>query len=173
MSGGAERLTLAVVGGPDTDDDELAELTELTGQLRRRLLELGVESVEPLRSTEVPPGAKPGELIILGSLSLRLTPRVLPSVVSFVTGWLKDRPMRAGAGAIAAVAQGRCEHSGGYSAPATSSASSSWWGAPSGGPDLRRPDESGPPAGTCSNRSALLLGNALLSFGKQSQGRSQ
>jgi hypothetical protein len=57
MSGGAERLTLAVAGGPDTDD---AELAELTGQLRRRLLELEVESVEPLRSTKVPPGAKPG-----------------------------------------------------------------------------------------------------------------
>src|SRR3989442_3555260 len=91
MSEGIERLTLAVEGGPETDH---AELAELTGQLRRRLLELDVESVETARGTEVPAGAKPGELIVLGTLAVQLAPHVLPSVVSFLTSWLKDRPVR-------------------------------------------------------------------------------
>jgi hypothetical protein len=89
--GDIERLTLAIDGGPDTDD---AELNQLTRQLRRRLLELDIESVETVRSTEVPPGAKPGEVIALGMLAVHLAPHVLPSVVSFLTGWSKNRPGR-------------------------------------------------------------------------------
>jgi hypothetical protein len=79
---------VAIAGGPDSDDTELAQLT---GLLRRRLLELEVESVETLRSPEVTTGAKPGELKML---AVHLTPQALPSVVSLLTAWLKDRRLR-------------------------------------------------------------------------------
>ena len=91
MSEGIERLKVAIEGDPDADK---AEIDHLTGQLRRHLLELEVQSVETVRSTDVPAGAKPGELIVLGVLAVQLAPRVLPAVVSFLSGWLKDRPVR-------------------------------------------------------------------------------
>lgn len=91
MRQGVERLTLTIERGADTDD---AELGQLTHQLRRRLLELEVEAVEIPRGMEVPTGAKPGEMIPLGMLAVELAPHLLPTLVSFLIGWLRDRPVR-------------------------------------------------------------------------------
>ena len=88
---GVQRLTLTLESGPDTDDQELAQLT---GQLRRHLLELDVKSVETVRSMEVPAGAKPGEVIALGMLAVQLVPQLLPAVITVLTEWWKDRPVR-------------------------------------------------------------------------------
>jgi hypothetical protein len=59
-------LTVVLDGGSDTDAPELAELT---GQLRRRLLELDVERVELVRSAEVPVRAKPLDAVSIGRWS--------------------------------------------------------------------------------------------------------
>lgn len=78
-------------GGSDTDALELAELT---GQLRRQLLELDVETVEPVRSAEVPEGAKPLDAMSIGALVVAAGPGVLKAVVGLVGEWLAHRPVR-------------------------------------------------------------------------------
>lgn len=92
MTERGRRLTLAIDGGPATDPEEVAEVT---GQLRRRLLELDVDSVEPVRRDDVPPGAKPGEAVTIGALVVTAAPIVLRSVVRLVDSWLRNRPVRA------------------------------------------------------------------------------
>jgi hypothetical protein len=70
------------------------ELDELTVDLRRRLLELDVGSVEPAGSAEVPAGAKAVEVAAAGALLITLTPLVVRSVVQLLQTWLQHRPVR-------------------------------------------------------------------------------
>jgi hypothetical protein len=85
------QLTLALHEGPGTDPEELAHLT---GQLRRRLLELEVDSVDLARSCEAPPGAKLGDAVTIGALVVTAAPMVLRAVVGLVETWLSNRPLR-------------------------------------------------------------------------------
>ena len=86
------QLWLAVEGGQETDARELADLT---AQLRRRLLELDVETVELVRREEdIPPGAKPVDAIALGALVVTAVPAALRAVVALIDSWLKNRPVR-------------------------------------------------------------------------------
>lgn len=85
------QLTLALHEGPGTDPEELAHLT---GQLRRRLLELEVDSVDLARSYEAPPGAKLGDALTIGALVVTAAPMVLRAVVGLVETWLSYRPLR-------------------------------------------------------------------------------
>jgi hypothetical protein len=87
----SQKLTLAIDGGPDTD---AREVSELTAQLRQRLLELDVDTVELVRSDEIPEGAKPGDAINLGALLVTLAPTILPAVVGLLKDWLAHRPVR-------------------------------------------------------------------------------
>jgi hypothetical protein len=91
VDGGGRRLTVVLDGGTDTDARELAELT---GQLRRQLLELDVETVELARSTEVPEGAKPLDAMSRGVLVVTAGPGLLKAVVGLVGEWLAHRPVR-------------------------------------------------------------------------------
>lgn len=86
-----KQLSLAVLGGPDSD---LAELDDLTGQLRRRLLELDVATVEPVRYDEVPAQARPADAVVIGALVVTLAPVALSGVVEMVQAWLQNRPVR-------------------------------------------------------------------------------
>lgn len=86
-------LGLTVTIEPADDSDEV-EVADLTAALRRRLLELDVERVEPVRLTEVPADAKPVDAVALGALLVSLAPPVLTAVVGMVETWLANRPVR-------------------------------------------------------------------------------
>ncbi|MGH6746801.1 effector-associated constant component EACC1 [Novosphingobium sp.] len=70
------------------------ELDDLTGQLRRRLLEFDVETVGPVSRREVPAEAKPADAVIIGALVVTLAPVALSGVVGVVQTWLQNRPVR-------------------------------------------------------------------------------
>jgi hypothetical protein len=91
VDGGGRRLTVVLDGGSDADALELAELT---GQLRRQLLELDVDTVELARSAEVPEGAKPLDAVSIGALVVTAGPGLLKTVVGLVGKWLARRPVR-------------------------------------------------------------------------------
>ena len=86
-----QQVVIALDGGSGTDEVEVAGLT---GQLRRQLLDLDVESVEGARGGDVPAGAKPVDPAAVGALVVTLAIEVLPSVVAAVERWLADRPVR-------------------------------------------------------------------------------
>jgi hypothetical protein len=89
--GHVQQVTVVIDGGPGTDDREVAELTS---QLRRRLLELEVESVELERGGAIPEGAKPLDPTSIGALVVTLTTAVLPAALALVDTWLQHRPVR-------------------------------------------------------------------------------
>jgi hypothetical protein len=88
---GRRQLTLAIDGGPDAD---AREVSELTAHLRQRLLELDVDKVELVRSTEIPADAKPGDAITLGSLLVTVAPAALTAVIGLLKDWLVNRPVQ-------------------------------------------------------------------------------
>ncbi|MEW2075689.1 hypothetical protein ACH4FA_01490 [Streptomyces sp. NPDC017966] len=89
--GRTERMRLVLAGGQDSDQEEL---DQLTAQLRERLLELDVDDVEPVRSGDVPDGAKPVDAIAVGALAVTLAPIALRSVLDLVRTWIENRPVR-------------------------------------------------------------------------------
>ncbi|MFF4062240.1 hypothetical protein ACFYZ8_30505 [Streptomyces sp. NPDC001668] len=88
----SKTVRLELIGLSDTDDDELLSLGS---QLRRCLLELDVADVQLARSTsDVPPGAKSGELIAAGAVAVTASPFVLRQVLKLAEIWLQNRPVR-------------------------------------------------------------------------------
>lgn len=82
------RLELHEEGSPPE------ELEELTARLRRRLLELDVDAVEPLPGGEAPPGTR-GVGTTLGSLIVRFgTPQLVLAVVAEIRSWLSGHGSR-------------------------------------------------------------------------------
>lgn len=78
------RVTLGVQHVPDGDTDELLELTEL---LRRELLELDVDSVEPIDEGSGPDQAK-GLAVMAGWLAVQLgSVDRLRAVLAAVFAW--------------------------------------------------------------------------------------
>jgi hypothetical protein len=79
-------LVIKLLAEPDTDDQELAELTS---RLRAELLDFDVESVEPATAGQAPAAAKGIDLLAIGALIVRFVfhPDVLRSVVSGVRSW--------------------------------------------------------------------------------------
>jgi hypothetical protein len=86
-------LLLSIGADKDADQQELAELT---GWLRRELLELDVESVEPLGKGEAPPGAKGFEVLGVGALVVKLahSTGMLSAVFGAVQQWLSGHKGR-------------------------------------------------------------------------------
>jgi hypothetical protein len=72
-------------------DDQYAE--ELALQLRRELLELDVDSVEPV-TTEAPEGARAGLGMVAGLLEATLNPANITAVIGLVIGWVKRSPAK-------------------------------------------------------------------------------
>jgi hypothetical protein len=77
-------LEIHVDSMPDDDGEDLARLTR---QLRQDILELNVHSVNPVRSSTIPPGAK-GDPLTLSSLAVTLAPAVLTALTNVLQSWL-------------------------------------------------------------------------------------
>ncbi|WP_234354919.1 hypothetical protein [Streptomyces sp. NRRL WC-3618] len=88
----SKTVRLELIGLSDTDDDELLSLGS---QLRRSLLELDVADVQLARSpSDIPAGAKSGELIAAGAVAVTAAPFVLRQVLNLAEIWLQNRPVR-------------------------------------------------------------------------------
>ena len=85
-----QELALFIADDPDADEQELAELA---GQLRRELLDLDVEAVDPAGTGRAPPGTKGFEVLAVGGLIVRIASSmgVLTSVVRTVQSWLSGQ----------------------------------------------------------------------------------
>jgi hypothetical protein len=68
------------------DDEEASELAELTGWLQGELLDLDVNSVDPVPEQDVPDGAK-GIAALAGWLVVNLGPEALKTVLAKVADW--------------------------------------------------------------------------------------
>ena len=84
-------VTLTIEGEADAD---ALELDALTNGLRRRLLDLDVESVVPVQDDRAPVGTRSGEAVVIGSLAVALGAVALRSVTSLVETWLRHHPVR-------------------------------------------------------------------------------
>lgn len=77
-------LILQVQGAPGDDDEDLAAWT---GRLREQLLDLDVESVDPVRDPVLRPGEK-GLGVLIGWLAVRLgRPEQLRPIVESAADW--------------------------------------------------------------------------------------
>lgn len=76
-------LVLQVAPAPDSDDGEVAELTQ---RLRAELLELDVDSVDPIADAAEAAGAKGLETLV-GWLAVRLGKEGLRAAISVVVNW--------------------------------------------------------------------------------------
>ncbi|MGH3827470.1 MAG: effector-associated constant component EACC1 [Pseudonocardiaceae bacterium] len=81
------RLGLRVQAGPEAD---AAELDELAGQLRDELLELNIERAERASAGQPPPGARAGEILVAGALTVLLAQSsgLLTELVALVRSWI-------------------------------------------------------------------------------------
>jgi hypothetical protein len=87
-------LTAVVDAGPGYDAEELADLAQ---GLRGELLELDVETVTAASAGAAPEGAKGPELLIFGSLAIKLAALASPtlrSVIGTIEEWLGRAPAR-------------------------------------------------------------------------------
>jgi hypothetical protein len=83
-------LTVEIDAGHDAD---AAEVLRLTSQLRRQLMELDLEAVDP-PVTGAPPGTKASDGAILGVLLVTLAPAVLRATVEVIQAWLATAQAR-------------------------------------------------------------------------------
>ena len=81
------QLMLNIDAGPETDDEELEQLTR---QLRGELLELDVEAVDLVSKGKAPKHAKAGDLIAWGQLLLTLAASggVFVTLINMLQYWL-------------------------------------------------------------------------------------
>ena len=77
--------------GEDVDPDMLDSQTR---QLCEELQDLNVESVGPLKTAEIPEGAKAVEAVTLGALALAVLPVVIPKLVEFLQSWVNRAEYR-------------------------------------------------------------------------------
>jgi hypothetical protein len=87
------QLMLNINAGPETDEEELAELTR---QLREELLELDVEAVGLVRAGEAPERAKAGDPVTWGALLVALVASggVLTTLINTLQSWLTRHERR-------------------------------------------------------------------------------
>ena len=93
MTSAAADMELTVDAGAGADADELEQAVH---SLRRELLELDVDAVEPGAAGDAPDGARALEALALGALIVRLvrTPESLGAVTRTIRIWLARRPDR-------------------------------------------------------------------------------
>ena len=80
----SEPLIVGLLPSSDSDAEELADLAEL---LRDDLLNLDVDSVQPLTADEVPEQAKGAVAVVAGWLAVNLGTEALRAVVSRVVAF--------------------------------------------------------------------------------------
>jgi hypothetical protein len=78
------QIMLHIDAGPEADREEQVELTR---RLRENILQLNVDTVEPVRSGATPAGAK-GDPVTLGALAVTLAPMALTEVIKALQAWL-------------------------------------------------------------------------------------
>ena len=85
-------LGIQVAVGPGADAGEVAVAAL---QLRRELLDLDVEAVEPQRPGEPPPGTRAADLAALGGLIVTIAQSaLLPDVLAALRSWLSRSQSR-------------------------------------------------------------------------------
>jgi hypothetical protein len=87
MAASPAELSVELQAGPDTDAEELAQLTD---RLRTELLDLDIDAVrQPVRG-DAPEDAKGTGLLAAGQLvvGLAATPEVLASIIGAIRSWL-------------------------------------------------------------------------------------
>ena len=83
-----ENVQLTLLLRPADPDPDREELDRATRSLRAELQDLPIDSVSLARAGEVPAGAKAGDAVTLGALTLSLAPIVLPALIEFLKGWM-------------------------------------------------------------------------------------
>jgi hypothetical protein len=80
----------------DAEDADAEEIAELTRRLRRALLELDVDAVEPIPEGKAPPDTKAVDALALGGLLVSLVNAsgLLASVVDAIQSWVAGRGPR-------------------------------------------------------------------------------
>ncbi|MBV9162779.1 MAG: hypothetical protein JO309_16965 [Pseudonocardiales bacterium] len=81
------RLNLCIDAGPEAD---AAELDELAVQLREQLLELDIEGADRATVGQAPPGARAGDILLAGALTVMLVQSsgLLTALVETVQSWV-------------------------------------------------------------------------------------
>lgn len=81
------RLDLCIEAGPEAD---AAELDELAVQLREQLLELDIEGADRATAGQAPPGARAGDILLAGALTVMLVQSsgLLTALVETVQSWV-------------------------------------------------------------------------------------
>ncbi|MGB6164591.1 MAG: hypothetical protein WBF75_18890 [Pseudonocardiaceae bacterium] len=80
-------LALRIAAGPEAD---AAELAELAVDLREQLLELDIERADPATVGQPPPGARAGEMLLAGALTVMLaqSSKLLTALIETVQSWV-------------------------------------------------------------------------------------
>jgi hypothetical protein len=78
------QLTIQVEAGPEGDREEQAELGQ---SLRKDLLDLNLDTVDPVRTSAIPAGAK-GDSVAIGTLVVTLAPIFLTELMKALQSWL-------------------------------------------------------------------------------------
>jgi hypothetical protein len=93
MTSGQGELSVELQAVPDTDMEELAQLTD---RLRAELLDLDVYSVQQPVRGEAPEDAKGASLLAVGELVVRLvaSAEVLTGIIGGVRSWLERNRVR-------------------------------------------------------------------------------
>jgi len=78
--------------GIDEDEADDRDKEQLALQLRRELLDLDVDSVEPL-TADAPDGVRSGLAVVAGTLVATLSSGPVSAVVVAVLGWLHRSPV--------------------------------------------------------------------------------
>lgn len=79
-------IELALEGG------DVAELDELTRQLRSEVGELNVDSIEQVATGIAPPGTKAVDLAAIGQMAVTLAPAVIPPLFDLLKSWVERKP---------------------------------------------------------------------------------
>lgn len=81
------RLGLCIEAGKEVDAEELAELAV---SLRELLLELDIESADPVTAGQAPPGTRSGEIFVAGAMTvmLALAKKLLTALTETVQSWV-------------------------------------------------------------------------------------
>jgi hypothetical protein len=87
------QLRLVIASDPETDDEELQQLTI---QLRNEILDLDVEAVSLVEAEEAPAGTKAGAPVTWGTLLVTLAASggVLTALVNLLKSWLVRNEQR-------------------------------------------------------------------------------
>jgi hypothetical protein len=74
------------------EDGDVAELDELTRQLRAEVRELDVDSVEQVSAGMAPEGTKAVDFAVIGQMAVTLAPAVVPPLFDLLKSWVERKP---------------------------------------------------------------------------------